>query len=106
MPTKLGKRRSAADASATKVAPPDGGQQEEVSYGDKSFTGGGNPDAISDGAARAPTAKPKRCLWGPECPYCTGDCTTCIAFMSLYLAGAGESEMGRLGNVGCGRDSE
>ena len=67
-------------ASPPKFAPLDGGQAGGgvPPIGDKSFTGGGNPDAISDGAARAPRLpNPKRCLCGPECPYCTGDCTTC-----------------------------
>ena len=78
--------REAASDQAPKPSPPpkfapasNGEAGRDLPFiSDKSFTGGGSPDAIADGVARSPELpNPKRCLCGPECPYCSGDCTTC-----------------------------
>ena len=46
--------------------------------GDKSYTGGGSDGIASEGATRPPRFESqKRCLCGPECQRCSGDCHSC-----------------------------
>ena len=91
-------REAASESQASPAQPPKfapssgseaGGGVPPIS--DKSFTGGGNSSSFNDGVARAPKLpNPKRCLCGPECPYCSGDCTTCdCLFQPLPKPGPG-----------------
>ena len=84
----LNNAREAASDQAPKPPPPpkfaplsnDGGKDGVGPIGDKSFTAGaGRSDgAGGEGLANAPPMRnQKRCLCGPECPYCSGSCSTC-----------------------------
>ena len=87
-------------ASPPKFAPSSGSEAGGgvPPIGDKSFTGGGSPDAIGDGIARAPRLpNPKRCLCDPSCPHCSGDCTTCdCIFEPLPKPGPGRIQWVRI----------
>lgn len=82
----LNNAREAASDQTPKSSPPpkfaplsnDGGKSGVAPIGDKSFTAGRSDSAGGEGITRSPPMRnQKRCLCGPECPYCSGDCSTC-----------------------------
>ena len=102
----LNNAREAASDQAPKPAPPpnfaplsnDGGKGGVAPIGDKSFTGGRSDSGGSESVTNAPPMRnQKRCLCGPECPYCSGDCSTCTCiYEPLPPPGPGKIKWMRL----------
>ena len=56
----------------------DGGKGGVAPIGDQSFTAGRSDSSSVEGVTRSPAMRnQKRCLCGPECPYCSGSCSIC-----------------------------
>lgn len=99
-------REAASDQSPRPAPPPpkfaplsnDGGKGGVAPIGDKSFTAGRSDSAVGEGLTHAPPMRnQKRCLCGPECPYCSGDCSTCdCIYEPLPPPGPGEIKWQKL----------
>lgn len=87
-------------ASPPKFAPIGGGDSPGgvPPIGDKSYTGGGSDSGIGEGVTRSPAMRnQKRCLCGPECSHCSGDCSTCnCLFRPLPKPGPGKIQWVRI----------
>ena len=98
-------REAASDNQTTPASPPrfapiGGGDSPRgvPPIGDKSFAAGGSNSGSSEGVSHAPPMRnQKRCLCGPECPYCTGDCSTCdCIYQPLPKPGPGKIQWVRI----------
>ena len=98
-------REAASDNQPTSASPPKfatiGGGDSTGGVppiGDKSFTAGGPSSSSGKGVSHAPLMRnQKRCVCGPECPYCTGDCTTCdCIYQPLPRPGPGKIQWVRI----------